>query len=414
MTVNANNLRYDLSDRLIHFFRRVKLDQIDAPPMPESFGRASIHEDEVLTPIYMLRHALRMGRLYATWSVRGGRRTIYGPRPAVCFTEMPLTAFVEAGRQRAAAGQAMSAYGIVFPKAATFTVGARPVIYGLSGYFAADQEEPGAQRDLPAQALPAAEQFRYVAYNPAQGNLDWSHEREWRWPLNTPPWESDGSPPAEADELPGLDLDDTRLSGLGVVVATNAEADAVVYDIVTKVDRGDIASDHYSFVLAHEMVQDWTGLRDRGALDQEVDRHLISLAPLFEQTEQETDALVGQYEALVKRVRLRAPKPQSGETGGCWLWLLDNTADLTRALLRRNLAFVNGEGKYLVRLPDWSADHSLAQREVLAKQIAQRVLSHFGIQGTYFSVRLSSDPDALPFYNGDMLDNDHFYNWNRP
>lgn len=128
-----NNNRYDLSDRLIHFFRRVDLAGDTAPAWPEDPGYASISESEVLQPAFLLRHAIRMGRLYATWSIRKGRRTIHGKRPVVCFTEMPIAAFIEGGRFREAKGQAMSPYGLVFPKAAAFRTGARPVIYGLTG-----------------------------------------------------------------------------------------------------------------------------------------------------------------------------------------------------------------------------------------------------------------------------------------
>jgi hypothetical protein len=60
---------------------------------------------------------------------------------------------------------------------------------------------PVALRVARLMSLPASEQYRYVAYNPAHGGLDWSHEREWRWPLEGEPWEDDGSPPGEADEL---------------------------------------------------------------------------------------------------------------------------------------------------------------------------------------------------------------------
>lgn len=262
-----NNSRYDLSDRLIHFFRNLDLEHDDAPAWPEDLGYASIHETYQLRPHFLLRHAIRLGRLYATWSVRKGRRTIYGRRPAVCFTEMPIAAFVEAGRIRAAAGQAMSPYGLAFPKAAAFQAGSRPVIYGLSSPVSAQGGEDDTPRLLPETALPAAEQYRYVAYNPTFSTLDWSHEREWRWPLDGKPWsDPDGLPPNFSHDLPGLDLDQPALAGIGVIVATPIEANRVVYDVLTKVDRGDIAQHHYQFVLAHEAIDNWQGLRDRGTL----------------------------------------------------------------------------------------------------------------------------------------------------
>ncbi|MER8731110.1 hypothetical protein NKH28_14860 [Mesorhizobium sp. M1227] len=111
-----NNARYDLSDRLIHFSRPLDTQHPDTPTLPEHWGFSTVENfDEPLSPFFLLRNAVRQGRVWATWSVRSGRRTVYGPDPAVCFTEMPIAAFVEAGLARAAAGQAMSPYGLVLP-----------------------------------------------------------------------------------------------------------------------------------------------------------------------------------------------------------------------------------------------------------------------------------------------------------
>ena len=49
----------------------------------------------------MLICAIRNGRLWATWSYRNNAGTIYGSSPAVCFTEMPIAAFLESGELRA-------------------------------------------------------------------------------------------------------------------------------------------------------------------------------------------------------------------------------------------------------------------------------------------------------------------------
>ncbi|MBY3088882.1 DUF4427 domain-containing protein [Rhizobium laguerreae] len=37
--------------------------------------------------------------------------------------------------------------------------------------------------------------------------------------------------------------------------------------------------------------------------------------------------------------------------------------------------------------------------------------AEFGVHATYFSVLGSDDPDRVPFYNGDELDNRKFYNF---
>ena len=88
-----NNKRFDLSDWLIHFFRHVDLDGASSVPMPEHMGFENLYESSKLSPFFLLRCALRQGKLWATWSLRNGNRTIYGNDPAACFTEMPIAAF---------------------------------------------------------------------------------------------------------------------------------------------------------------------------------------------------------------------------------------------------------------------------------------------------------------------------------
>lgn len=132
----------------------------------------------------------REGVLRPSWSERSGRRTIYGPRPCVCFTEQPLWAFVEYVRIRG--GNSLSGYGVCVHKRDVFADGGRPVIYGGDWLFELPETVPEyapGQRTL--EGIAPDEQYRYVAFNPNadKGPIDWSHEREWRWPTgaNEPP-----------------------------------------------------------------------------------------------------------------------------------------------------------------------------------------------------------------------------------
>lgn len=62
-----------------------------------------------------------------------------------------------------------------------FNYGARPVIYGLDEHNNARcSQGRNGERILDETALPLIEQYRYVTYVP--GKIDWTHEREWRWP----------------------------------------------------------------------------------------------------------------------------------------------------------------------------------------------------------------------------------------
>lgn len=115
-------------------------------------------------------------------SFRKGRTTIYGGRPAVCATEMPLHAFATYARERAKAGN-VSAYGISFLKSEFYAAGGRPAIYGLSTDDIKYIRNDTTSRIIHEAILPVREQFRFIAHNPGGANrpIDWSHEREWRW-----------------------------------------------------------------------------------------------------------------------------------------------------------------------------------------------------------------------------------------
>ena len=62
--------------------------------------------------------------------------------------------------------------------------------------------------------------------------------------------------------------------------------------------------------------------------------------------------LTEKFERLVRHVERTAPKPQSGEPGGCWLWITDNGDELTRALLCQGRVRVTRAGLHH-RGPNW-------------------------------------------------------------
>ncbi|MHB8118671.1 MAG: hypothetical protein ACYDHX_08100 [Methanothrix sp.] len=130
------------------------------------------------------------GHIRSTWAFRGGRPTIYGPRAAVCFTEMPLYALLDYAKQRADKYN-VQPYGISILKQDAFRSGARPVVYGLTGNH---EEMPrslhvkkNAIKEWPrflqqSCGIALHEQYRYVSFNLGEGGYsDWTHEREWRW-----------------------------------------------------------------------------------------------------------------------------------------------------------------------------------------------------------------------------------------
>lgn len=412
-----NNVRFDLSDWLIHFFRRIDIEKDDAPHVPESFGFGNVNEDINWSALFMLRCAIRTGHLWATWSYRKGIRTIYGPNPAVCFTEMPLAAFIEAGAIREARGEAMSQFGLVFPKAALFQIGANPVIYGLDNRNASiPSGREGGPRILDAGLLPYHEQYRYVTYNPA-GNrpIDWTHEREWRWPfrgdysLFEKEIEVSGIV-SESTEIPGLDFHLDALQGLGVVVSNSEQATWITHDILALTDRGKIANDHYAFILrAGELPADGQ-LRDPDEVTEAISEASVNLEPFFMVEANEASAATSKLVEMANAILNKYQHVETGEPGGAWLWILDNTHPFTRALLAGGRVQVSKDRRYLVPLPEFGTRRGLAQREAMIKELARLVTGTVGIECDYFSVLGSTDPDGVPFYCSNHLDNKMFYN----
>lgn len=159
--------RNDMTEWLIHFTHKsfVKFDWVEAKE--NLFGIVSD------------------GVIRAGWSLRGGRPTIYGPSPAVCFTEQPLFAFcqyLEARPDR----ECISGCGVLVHKHDAFAEGSNPVIYGLNLVNELSAGQAGYEpkkRVLSTTSLPYNEQYRYVAFAPnREGDpVDWTHEREWRW-----------------------------------------------------------------------------------------------------------------------------------------------------------------------------------------------------------------------------------------
>lgn len=224
--------RHDHTNWLIHFVRGRSRSQDE---LPEDLPDPLAYEIEPDAGAFqVLKTVVRLGGLVPGYSLRKGRTTIYGGRPAVCVTEMPLYSFAMYVRERAAKGGA-SAYGVAFLKSEFFKAGGRPAIYGLASDNAGYVINDPTNRILKDEFLPQQEQFRYVAYDPSRKTspLDWSHEREWRW---IPRDEERDQVWAHGDEglgpAPALPLLKGRLEGgnfseLRLIVWSQEEADEI-------------------------------------------------------------------------------------------------------------------------------------------------------------------------------------------
>jgi len=164
--------RQDMTDWLLHFTRKT-----------ENRGARdvllSILVEGVIRPGFSERIIGQRKQL---------KKTIYGPHAAVCFSEQPLNAFVHYLRARNDPA-AMAGYGILIHKRDVYAAGGLPVIYGLPKGEELHHGEQGydsQKRLLRRENLPLDLQYRYVVFVPTEtGPIDWTHEREWRWPANS-------------------------------------------------------------------------------------------------------------------------------------------------------------------------------------------------------------------------------------
>lgn len=145
-----------------------------------------IKEEDELSAFEVIKLMLSMGYIRAGFSYRKEEKTIYGNRPAICFTEMPLHALIQYAKNRSKS-DLTSAYAIAFPRKELYNAGARNVFYGLSSpHKEAEEGDPYLDeyfhRNLSSECgISLNEQYRYV-YTNLNGTkiTDWTHEREWR------------------------------------------------------------------------------------------------------------------------------------------------------------------------------------------------------------------------------------------
>lgn len=397
-----NTIRYDLSNRLIHFFRTVDNESSSSVDFPEHWGFDHLAEANIYTPFFLLRSAIRHNKIIATWSVRNKLRTIYGNRPAICFTEMPLAAFLETSKKREDVGQAISSYGLSFLKSELFNIGTRPVIYGLSTKNLNLRITTKNERLIDESVLPIREQYRYVTFNPSSvKKIDWTHEREWRYPyprsieLYQSKLEEFGIV-SEIESFPGLSLDDGAISDVGVIVKSSYEAELILCDILAIYDRNDYCP--YKFIFYTEQIEKITSILKPEDEQKEIDKSTIDLSIYTTPNKARDKEIYDQFVLLAKDIETRYKSVEDGEFGGCWLWIYDSLSDLARALINNKRISINKEWKYLCFPLEFSDSRSLSQREEMTIEFAKEIKHKFDVECGYYSVLNSDDIDGLPFY----------------
>ncbi len=290
--------------------------------------------------------------------------------------------------------------------------GARPGIYGLSADLTVwPGRNDGGPRVFPVAILPLHEQYRYITDTYP---IDWSHEREWRWPCRADYPDRGDVPIADWSDIPGLDFYEKKIFGIGAIVKTRAQAELVVHDMLTLVDAGMADQDFFSFVLPTDEIPSAAAIRDREALKNALAKVTIDIDKYFAWPQAEVDEVNRQFTDEVRAIEKSAPHPQAGQSGECWLWLHDGSSRLARLLLAGDRLSVSRNGRYLAKLGEFSDSRSLCEREAMTARLAANIQKKFGVSCGYFSVSDSSNPDDVPFNAQDHDDDIPYYNatWN--
>lgn len=406
--------RKDLSDWVIHFVHRRNPDN---DPLTQWWEEDSLRypitftgeeepvfthwpehdETDALAPdasaYSVLKKIVDDGHIRAGWSFRGGKPTIYGPRAAVCFTDMPLYALVDYAKARADE-RSVQTYGIALPKTELFRAGGRPVIYGLSD----DHDEiPRADRGRwerprllsPSCGIAPHEQYRYVAMSlGGQRRIDWSHEREWRWTKNF-----------TEDDVPGLEIwaeEAYPFSEVVLIVQKEEEAKQLLDQLKTYQDR---PYNRVSFemswraisrtkVLALDMVEDrfrsdpMTRIEDLPALSL---REVRKPTPSKE-TVRRVRAAVEKARAAAQKIV--ADRSEGGLFGFAWVMTYDSQSEVTQALV--DLGFVNvfgGRGYQVKEVMEDVHSSMIDTLEEAARAAADILTAELG-QGFYVNSML--------------------------
>lgn len=246
---SAARSRLDLTNWILHFVHPYRSEYVP-DDLPDGRFLSQIHHEDGnvnerfdlwemfeqerqlydFTPFAVLQRIVEMGFIRTSWSWRNERATIYGPRAASCFTEMPLYALVDYSKNRAKS-QSVSPYCIGIRRREFFLAGGRPVIYGLSGPHKEIGSSQWPRKLNPECGISEKEQYRYVAMVHGEREIDWSHEREWRW--------------ADIDDrfdCPGLPIwlknDHHKFSKVFIVLETVEEAEIILKQLKEQFDAG--------------------------------------------------------------------------------------------------------------------------------------------------------------------------------
>lgn len=319
----------------------------------------------------VLLKILHDGFIHSGWSLRNFIPTIYGPKSAVCFTEMPLHALVEYAKFRGTYSGYVGNYGIALRRNELFAAGARPVIYGLSCKPVEAETAPngvyqGRILDVEKTGMPLHEQYRYVRTelpkDIREKTVDWMHEREWRWAL-----------PEDTLRVPGLPFFLSKeyadfFTEVIIIVSTDEERDYVLSFLKNLFDSGgtnhgyeyDVNKIAAARVLSLETISKLHPENKTIRID-DLDLKQIPIMPTItvsKETEDRVRTIIAQAgQIAVQSVAdYLQEHPDFDEQKGYWGWATVCTAtqsEITQALQNIGVCHTFSDGIYRLRIEEY-------------------------------------------------------------
>jgi len=410
-----NSNRKDISNWIIHFIHKRKPENdplefsydwdgdLEYIEFPDSFTYEG--EPNFLTQKYeeddygiepdayafsVLKKILHDGIIKTGWSFRNQMPTIYGPKSAACFTEMPLYALIEYAKNRNDK-ESIEPYGIAFIKEEIFEAGARPVIYGLSGKHKESKENEEnygiGLRTLAVECgIGIKEMYRYVYTSiKRQKRIDWTHEREWRWADIDEKFDFAGMPfIAETDEI--------KFSTIIVFVKTNEE----VADILEHIQNlYHSRSTNFDRLYDLDLLKNTLiiSLEDLANLSDDIENVKIDDLPLNKipridkiEVSAETYNLVKEAIAEAEKINFSVTEEKAKEYGDMGLCgfanvvTYESNTEITQALIDLEIAHSFGKGKYIIYLkgyPIQSIDVKEYGVTAAAKYLTEKLNQNF-------------------------------------
>lgn len=385
--------------RIAHYFRDVDFSSNSRPQfIPESFS-ANCWAEDGWPARFILRVAIRFHHIWATFGIRNGHATVHGNQPVVCFSRFNVADLIAARDEVVGTNGVVTQYALTFPMSTAERAGAARVLEG--GDLRALLQE-GRPLGAVTQEDIWQNQFRHV-----DGQLDsfgnHAPSSEWRWPYLRNYRRAIDKIEREGrlgDRLPGLDLTQKKWGRIGVVVATQADALRLQYDILTLIDQHHVSVEHFDHLLVCEQLPPTLDELSDSGLQAAVSAACLDFKSCIAVSDEAAGLALAEFSARVSALEVLTVKKEAKERGGCWVYFEDNSHPYVRALLKAGRVVVNQQGRYLASLDELDRGRDLRERQDIVKVLCKQLEQEHGVACSYFSVPNSWHPDDLPSFCG--------------